>query len=45
MACYVYDLVYCKVMVITIYDIYFEDTETQCIMCHKHENNQDYEIS
>jgi hypothetical protein len=35
MACHVYDPVYCKVMFISICDMYIEDTETQCILWKK----------
>jgi hypothetical protein len=32
MACHVYDLVYCKVMTITVYDMQFGDIKVQCIL-------------
>jgi hypothetical protein len=35
MACHVYNMIYCKVMMITICDMQFEDTEAQCIMWRK----------
>jgi hypothetical protein len=35
MACHVYDPIYCKVMMIVVYDMQFKDTEVQCIMWRK----------
>ncbi len=35
MACHVYNLFYCKVMMIVVYDMQFEDTTVQCILWRK----------
>jgi hypothetical protein len=35
MACHVYDLIYCKVVMITVYNMQSKDTEAQCIMWRK----------
>ncbi len=32
LACHVYNLLYCKVMTITIYDMQLVDTKAQCVM-------------
>jgi len=31
MACHFYDLIYCKVMMIVVYDMQSKDTKVQCI--------------
>ncbi len=35
MACHIYDLVYCKVMTIVVYDMQFKGMKTKCIMWRK----------
>jgi hypothetical protein len=35
MAFHIYDLVYCKVMIITVRDMQFENKEAQCILWKK----------
>jgi hypothetical protein len=35
MACHIYDLVYCKVMMITICNMQSNDTKAQCILWRK----------